>query len=256
VLMDDKEVDALKLHCVIWYNYMFHVDRLMECPPKLEAWAIHRSKPYLMKHQINALSVDTDLLTWQAYAKQQALSENWTQVTKKSKSSKKQTLLTPFVSAAKQAKAMVKPSTIPEESLKQSSSATFESKQRNNSHDDSSAVSDGKMSVLMPSLNVPVCDGTYRVTFRLTVSADQMRNYRNPDTMKDEIFKFLSEIFNEDDGSLYHWNHSDTDPPNTISKMTSQQVRQFISPSISIMPSLSKVVVPIRFGFVGQTPSN
>ena len=51
------------------------------------------------------------------------------------------------------------------------------------------------------------------------------------------------------------WTHSDTDPPNMISKMTSQQVRHFISLSISIMPALSKVVVPIRFGFVGQTPS-
>ena len=69
MLMDDKEVDALKLHCVIWYNYMFHVDRMMECPPKLEAWAIRRSKPYISKHQINALSVDTDLLTWKVYAK-------------------------------------------------------------------------------------------------------------------------------------------------------------------------------------------
>jgi hypothetical protein len=74
--------------------------------------------------------------------------------------------------------------------------------------------------------------------------------------MKDEIFNFLNEIFTDDDVSLYNWNHSDADPPNTISKMTSQQVRQFISPSISIMSSLSKVVVPIRFGFVVQIPSN
>ena len=160
------------------------------------------------------------------------------------------------MSAAKHEKASAKPSTIPEESSKQSSSATAESKQCNNPNDASSAASDGKMSVLMPSLNVPVCDGTCRVTFRLTVSADQMQNYCNPDMMKDEIFKFLSEIFTDDDGSLYHWNHSDTDPPNMLSTMTPQQVRQFISPSICIMPSLSKVAVPIRFSFVGQTPSN
>jgi hypothetical protein len=258
-LMNDKEVDALKLHCVIWYNYMFHVDRMMECPPKLEAWAIHRSKPYLTKHQINALTVDTELLDWDRYAKQQALSENWTQVQKKpnskSTSSKKQTLLTPFVSAAKAEKSQSKPKTIPEETSEQSSSEKATSQISSTSKDASSAVSDGKMSVLIPSLNVPVCDGTYRVTFRLTVSGDQMVKYRNPDTMKDEIFTFLNDIFTDEDGSLYNWTHSDTDPPNTISKMTPQQVRQFISPSISIMPTLSKVVVPIRFGFVGQTPS-
>ena len=190
------------------------------------------------------------------YAKQQALSENWKQVTKKSKPSKKQTLLTLFVSAAKHEKASSKPSTIPEESSQQSSSAPAASKPCSTPKDAASEVSDGKMSVLMPSLNVPVCDGTYRVTFRLTVSADQMRKYRNPDTMKEEIFTFLNEIFTDDDGSLYPWNHSDTDLPSTISKMTSQQVRQYISPSISIMPSLFKVVVPVRFGFVGRTPSN
>jgi hypothetical protein len=255
ILMDDEEVDALKLHCVIWYNYMFHVDRNMECPPKLDAWATQRSNPYLMKHQSNALSVDTNLLTWDAFAKQQALSENWTQVKKKSKSSKKQTLLTPFMSAAKAAKSQSKPVTIPEESSKQSSSAPAPSTQSSDHNDVSSTASDGKMSVLIPSSNVPVCDGTYRVTFRLTASGEQMTKYRNPDTMKDEIFNFLKELFTDEDGSLYNWTHSDTDPPNMISKMTSQQVRQFISPSITIMPSLSKVVVPIRFGFVGQTPS-
>ena len=260
-LMNDKEVDALKIHCVIWYNYMFHVDRMMDCPPKLEAWAIHRGKPYLTEHQINALTVDTELFDWDMYAKQQALSKNWTQVNKKSKnakskSSKKQTLLTPFVSAAKHDKVSAKPSTIPEEPSQPSSSETAESKQCTTSNDVPSVASDGKMSALMPSLNVPVSDGTYRVTFRLTVSADQMRNYRNPDKMKEEIFTFLSEILTEDDGSLYSWNHSDTDPPSIISKMTPQQVRQYISPSVSIMPSLSKVVVPIRFGFAGQTPSN
>ena len=176
ILMDDKDVDALKLHCVIWYNYMFHVDRMMECPPKLEAWAIHRSKPYLTTHQINALSVDTEVLTWKVYAKQQALSENWTQVKKKSKASKKQIPPNkPVVSAAKQDMVSAKPSTIPEESSEQSSSVPSDSKQCNTPNDASSAVSDGKMSVLMPSLNVPVCDGTYRVTLRLTVSADQMR---------------------------------------------------------------------------------
>ena len=256
-LINDQEVEALKLHCVIWFNYMFHVDGMLECPPKLEAWAIQISKPYLTKYQINTLSVDTSSITWKSYAKQQSLSENWSQVKQKSKSSnRKQTLLTPFMNAAKLSSTSSKPSTIPEELSKQSSDETAASKKRSSkSTDVSSEMSDGKKSALMPSLNVPVCDGTCRVTFRLTVSADQMRNYRNPDTMKDEIFKFLNAIFDDDDGSLYSWNHSGTHQLHSISKMTPLQVRQLIGPSISIMPSISMVVVPIRFGFVGQTPS-
>ena len=83
-LMNDQDVDALKIHCVIWYNFAFHVDRHKECSPKLEAWAVQRSKPFLDKHQSTALLVDSTISTsWKQYAKQQALSENWSQVSKK-----------------------------------------------------------------------------------------------------------------------------------------------------------------------------
>ena len=58
-LMNASNKDELKIHCVIWYNYAFHVDRNMECSPKLAAWAVQRSKPYLTKHQTKALFVDT-----------------------------------------------------------------------------------------------------------------------------------------------------------------------------------------------------
>jgi hypothetical protein len=95
-LMSDPTDDELKIHCVIWYNYAYHVDRHMECSPKLEAWAEQRSKPYLTKHQSTALLVDTIATTWQQYAKQQALSANWSKVKQKSdkKTSAKQTKLT------------------------------------------------------------------------------------------------------------------------------------------------------------------
>ena len=151
------------------------------------------------------------------------------------------------------------PATIIEETSETSTSSasnTASSGKPTSNCDNASAASDGKMSVLAPTLNVPVCGGTYRVTFRLTVSVDQMSNYRDTAKLKDKIYAFLNEIFNDDHGSLYHWNHKGTDQLNSISKMTPTQVRQFISPSISIMPSLSLVVIlPIRFGFFGQLPN-
>jgi hypothetical protein len=82
-----------------------------------------------------------------------------------------------------------------------------------------------------------------------------MQRYRNPITMKDEIHKFLTEILKDDDGSLYKWENTGTDSNSPISKMTPDSVRQFISPSVTIMPSLSTVVLPVRFGFTGKTPS-
>jgi hypothetical protein len=62
-------------------NYAFHVDRNMECSPKLAAWAVQRSKPYLTKHQTKALLVDTVSVSWKQYeAEQEALLDNESQV--------------------------------------------------------------------------------------------------------------------------------------------------------------------------------
>ena len=69
LLMNRQVEDALLLHCVIWYNYAFHVDRNMECSLKLAAWAVQQSKPYLNTHQTNALLVDTISTRWKQYAK-------------------------------------------------------------------------------------------------------------------------------------------------------------------------------------------
>ena len=181
-LMNDQDVDDLKIHCVIWYNFAFHVDRHMECSPKLEAWAVHKSKPLLEMHQSSALLVDTVSTSWTKYAKQQSLSDNWSKVSKKksSKAAKKQALLTPFMSAAKVG-TNSKPSTIVEENSKESSSATTSNQDDSKVNDDASESSDGKMSALMPSLNVPVCDGTYQVRlhhFREYVEQKEISNER------------------------------------------------------------------------------
>ena len=80
-LMNASTKDELKIHCVIWYNYAFHVDRNMECSPKLAAWAVQRSKPYRIKHQTKALLVDTVSVSWKQYeAEQEELLDNESQV--------------------------------------------------------------------------------------------------------------------------------------------------------------------------------
>ena len=256
-LMNDQDVDELKIHCVIWYNFAFHVDRHMECSPKLEAWAVRKSKPFLEKHQSSALLVDTLSISWTKYAKQQSLSENWSKVSNKksSKVSKKQALLTPFMSAAKVG-TNSKPSTIVEENSKESSSATTSNKDDSKVCDDASESSDGKMSALMPSLNVPVCDGTYRVTVRWKLSMELNRISRQASEMKEAIYTMLIELFTDDDGHLYKWSDDGTTNFKAISKMTSTEVRQFICPSLTIIPSQSLAIIPLRYGFSGTTPSN
>ena len=265
-LMHDQAIDALKVHCVIWYNFAYHVDRQLECSPKLEAWAEKRSKPYLTEQQPNALLVDTVATTWKKFAKQQALSDNWSQVKQKpgKKSSAKQSKL-PFVSAAKLG-SNSKPSTIAEENSNQStiaevtsevsSTAATSNNHQSNVSDTVSASSDGKMSALLPSSNVPVCDGTYRVTVRWKFSMDVNRISRQASEMKDAIYNMLNELFSDDDGYLYNWSDDGTDNFKAISKMTPTEVRNFICPSLTIIPSQSLAIIPLRYGFSGKTPGN
>ena len=255
-LMEDQEVDELKVHCVIWYNFSFHVDRDMECSPQLQAWALKKSKPYLTQHQSNALLVDTIATTWRLYAKQQSLSDNWAQVKQKNKkASKKQTLLTPFVSAAKH-RSTSTPSTIDEEKSNESGSEKATSKQSSIPADTASVTSDGKQSVLMASSNIPVCDGTHRVTIRWKLPLEVNRISRQAAEMKEAISSMLKELFRDDDGYLYQWTDDGTNKFMVISKMTSTEIRQFICPSLTIIPSQSLAIIPLRFGFSGKNPSN
>jgi hypothetical protein len=67
MLMKNPVEQEMIIHMGIWYNYAFHVDRNMECSPKLAAWAVQKSKPYLTTHQPNALLVDTSSTSWKQY---------------------------------------------------------------------------------------------------------------------------------------------------------------------------------------------
>ena len=255
-LMEDQAVNELKVHCVIWYNFSFHVDRQMECLPQLEAWAIQKSKPYRTQHKRNALLVDTVETTWKSYAKQQSLSENWAPVKQKNKKAyKKQTLLTPFVSAAKHGSSS-KPSTIAEEQSNESGSETAPSKQSSTPTDAASETSDGKQSVLMPSSTIPVSDGTHRVTIRWKLPSEVSRISRQTAEVKDAIYSMLKELFRDDDGYLYQWTEDGTNNHKVISAMNSSEVRQFICPSLTIIPSQSLAIIPLCYGFSGENPSN
>jgi hypothetical protein len=148
-----------------------------------------------------------------------------------------------------------KPVTIVEETSKASTQTEPRGQKRSANHDDNSAASDGKQSVLIQNLNVPVCDGTYRVILRWKTTMDVASISRKTQELKEAIYNLLNDIFDDNDGFLYKWQHSGTDQYNTISQMTPDEVRQYISPSIGILPTQSMIVIPIRFGFSSNTPS-
>ena len=257
-IMEEGSIDPLKMHCLIWYQYSYHVNHQLEIPPKLLSWSTQRSEPYLMNSSPTAIKLDTKQTTWAVFSRSQSLSNPWSEVAIKQKKPKKSNLPKSFATAASLIGNRSKPGTISEESSKDSvSSPDTRGQKRSAARDDKSVASDGKQSVLLQeNPNVPVSDGTYRVTLRWQTPLNLSRFSRQTQELKDEIYALLNDIFDDDDGHIYKWQQSGTEYYNSISKMTPTEVRQYLSPSISIMPSQSMIVIPLRFGFLGgNTPA-
>jgi hypothetical protein len=59
------EKEPLLIHHSIWYNFMCHVDRELQVPDKLNAWATNISQPYLAQHDPTTLhETDTINFAW------------------------------------------------------------------------------------------------------------------------------------------------------------------------------------------------
>ena len=81
-----REEDPLTLHRVIWYQFMFHVDKYIEVPEILNSWAIDITRPYLSC--IDPQSLDMDTITpWKdmkfTTPMEEESNDDWTQVTGK-----------------------------------------------------------------------------------------------------------------------------------------------------------------------------
>ncbi|KAI2507666.1 hypothetical protein MHU86_6759 [Fragilaria crotonensis] len=67
-IMEDGVIDPLKMHCLVWYQYAYHLDQKIDIPPKLQAWGATRSQPYLAKHADSAFKLDTNITTWKEFS--------------------------------------------------------------------------------------------------------------------------------------------------------------------------------------------
>ena len=242
------------MHCLIWFQYVYHLDYLIEIPEKLQAWAVTRSQAFLSKHSPSAIIVDTKKVNWTDFSSSRSLSNPWSEVNCSQKKAKIASSSRSYASVASTLGKRSNPSTIVEETSEPSESE-IRGQKRSSNQDEVSAASNGKQSVLLPSSNVPVCDSTYRVTLRWKTTLDIKRISQPAQETKDEIHALLADLFEDDDGLLYKWQQTGTEERNCISAMTPTEVRRFISPSIGIFPSQSMVVIPIRYGFTNNSPS-
>ena len=61
-----KPEDWLHRHKIVWYNFMYFVDRNTDIPLTLQAWAIQVSQPFLFKHDPSFLKISTSTSTWKS----------------------------------------------------------------------------------------------------------------------------------------------------------------------------------------------
>jgi hypothetical protein len=72
--------NPLQLLLVIWYRYIYHVDRKLDVPKKLHDWANTHSLPYLSVNADKALPVDTIQDGFKVWAKRAANIYSWNKV--------------------------------------------------------------------------------------------------------------------------------------------------------------------------------
>jgi hypothetical protein len=58
------KVDPIICHRMVWYNFLYHVDRKIELSARLTAWATDVSQPYLLQHAQQFLAINTMEHTW------------------------------------------------------------------------------------------------------------------------------------------------------------------------------------------------
>ncbi|KAI2501871.1 hypothetical protein MHU86_12563 [Fragilaria crotonensis] len=288
---NESETDPTRLHSIIWYNYTYQIERKMLIPDKLEVWATKISQPLLAVKEPSIMTTDTLTTTWQSIAATKGFSMTpWKKVgpqkgrSQSAKASKSMDLhsLGLTRSFRKSFLLVSPPKTIQEEAelppveaspdvtppvetfpvttkelspLGKTASQDQVLATKQTAEDNSTASSDGKISAIIPNTNVPVNDGTYRITIGWKTKIDPTNNSRQAASLSKSIYDFLNDLFSDDDGLLYHWGTEGLERYNLISNMTPQEVRSFISPSVTLMPSQSMMIIPIRFGFTSNTPS-
>jgi hypothetical protein len=69
-----------------------------------------------------------------------------------------------------------------------------------------------------------------------------------------EIYKLISALMQDEDGTFYRWESEDLVQARTISQMPVSELRDFVSPVISFIKQPSQVIFGLRFAFTSTNP--
>ena len=265
--------DPSPLHHLIWYNLMYHVDRKIDIPEKLQSWAMSISQPFLSIHAPDILSLDTTSTSWKSI---HGKINPWKKIgphnkmTNPYKRKKDPSPNTANLQLAKKSHAarfsnlpsQKSPAPIPEETDESGDTNGQQVQAKaNNTRSEKSLSSnsmasshDAKQSALIPNLSIPLNDGTHRVTFRIQMTIDTRNVEKQSDALNQSIYDFLVKVFLDSDGMLYNWHSEGLENPRVVSQMSPSEVRTYL-PSVTVSPTQSLVVIATRFGFNSKNPT-
>ncbi|KAI2499312.1 hypothetical protein MHU86_15156 [Fragilaria crotonensis] len=212
--------DPIICHRMVLYNFFYHIDRNFDTPANLQVWAMDVSQPYLQRHAPQYLAINTIIQTWNDYihGDYDVLDIDRTQWTTVGGSKKRQSMDNPSQKRMHDNRTLNTSSThqLPNnQNVAPSPGST--SPPDNQSHDETSTV--GKQSVLQPDLNVPVNDGTYRLTFRWHPKGDFSLYNEHSTLWLKEAHGMMQDIFSDEDCFFYRWESTDLQMSTTISKL-------------------------------------
>ncbi|KAI2501929.1 hypothetical protein MHU86_12550 [Fragilaria crotonensis] len=268
--------DPIICHRMVWYNFLFHVDRKLDIPATLSAWATEVSQPYLQRHAPQYLAINSLEYTWNDYVRgdhdvMDIDSTKWTTVGSKKKHSRSRSppaaanrLDNPTTTVPPSPIPTAAANIIPNKSLGQSSGViSDDAQQRTKSQKNFSssrsmtteASSIGKQSAMQQYLNVPTNDGTHRVTFRWKPGGDFKNYNEHSTTWLTEAHTLMTDLFTDDDCSLFRWESTDLTMSKVMSELSPGELREFLSPNIVFLPSTSQIIFGARICFAAKFPT-
>lgn len=279
---------------MVWFNFLYHVDRKLDIPIKLQTWATEVARPHLSQLDPSFLRIDTKTTTWKKLLNNALKMDGeeqderpWTLVnsTPKATGSKsKRANPSPFrlsdtrisppptnrpaldsssfkLSSLRSASTSTKNTTKslvasagPTPSVPPSKGWPLPSAPPRDCNDHFSDTFDSKMPASPTPVNVSTNDGTHRLTFRWKPTENYQLLAENPVEWLTGFLDILKNLFSDRDGAFYRWESEDLSQHCSISDLTPHELRDYISPKITSMDTLSTFVFGIRFRFSAKSP--
>ena len=263
--------DPIRFHRLVWYNYLYYADRGFDIPPKLHFWATQVSNPFLNEYAADSVDMDTEKFSWKvliAHLEKHSSLTKWLPVGKKNRPLRSQTP-PPTQTELQSRKSATKtvatfnlppastPAIAPEVIIENENLDAVQTDPAqppaHTTHDTDvqmHSFSDAKQSSVTMTNEIATNDGANRLTFKWKVTKSEFNSLtQNRTQLLSEIHSLLGVMFTTPDGFFYRWDSDDLNQARTIQDLSSTDVKQFIAPAITTLPSFNTIIFAARFGF-------